>query len=123
MPRGKRVLVGVDVLRLADAVRNLAATKNTISGAQTTADLMRHAPDLQHFFGEDNFLHGAMFGECSMLASLGPLVPRKTWEYFRAGRDRDLAAMLTLHHGFLNLFYDVIGPAVAHERIDGAYDQ
>jgi hypothetical protein len=31
--------------------------------------------------------------------------------------------MLALHHDFLNLFYDVIGPAVAHERIDGAYDQ
>ena len=28
----------------------------------------------------------------------------------------------TLHHGFLNLFYDVIAPAVAHERIDGTYD-
>jgi dihydrodipicolinate synthase/N-acetylneuraminate lyase len=123
LPRAKRLLGGADYRRIADAVPNLVATKNTGGGAQRAADLMRHAPDLQHFFGEDNFLHGAMFGECSILASLGPLVPGKTWEYFRAGRDRDLAKMLALHHGFLNLFYDVIGPAVAHERIDGAYDQ
>ena len=25
---------------------------------------MRHAGELQHFMGEGNFPHGAMFGEC-----------------------------------------------------------
>ena len=39
------------------------------------------------------------------------------------GRDRDLAAMLTLHHGFRGLLDDVFGPALARERIDGAYDK
>jgi dihydrodipicolinate synthase/N-acetylneuraminate lyase len=123
LPRAKRVIGGADYRRIADAVPNLAATKNTGGGAQRAADLMRHAPDLQHFFGEDNFLHGSMYGECSLLASFGPLAPRKSWQYFRAGRDRDLATMLTLHHGFLNLLLDVFGPALAQERIDGAYDK
>jgi dihydrodipicolinate synthase/N-acetylneuraminate lyase len=123
LPRAKRVIGGADYRRIADAVPNLAATKNTGGGSQRAADLMRHAPDLQHFFGEDNFLHGSMYGECSLLASFGPLAPRKSWEYFRAGRDGDLAALLRLHHGFLNLLLDVFGPALAQERIDGAYDK
>ena len=123
LPRAKRILNGADYRRLADAVPNLAATKNTGGGAQRASDLMRHAPDLQHFFGEDNFMHGCLFGECSLLASFGPMVPRKTWAYFEAGRDRRLDELLTLHHGFVNLLGDVFGPALAKERIDGAYDK
>jgi dihydrodipicolinate synthase/N-acetylneuraminate lyase len=123
LPRAKRILNGADYRRLADAAPNLAATKNTGGGAQRASDLMRHAPDLQHFFGEDNFMHGCMFGECSLLASFGPMVPRKTWAYFEAGRDRRLDDLLTLHHGFVRLLGDVFGPALAKERIDGAYDK
>lgn len=123
LPRAKRVLNGADYRRLADAVPNLVATKNTGGGSQRAADLMRHAPELQHFFGEDNFMHGCMFGECSLLASLGPMVPHKTWEYFEAGRARRLDALLRLHHGFLSLLGDVFGPLLAKERIDGAYDK
>jgi dihydrodipicolinate synthase/N-acetylneuraminate lyase len=119
----KRVLGGADYRRIADAVPNLAATKNTGGGAQRAADLMRHAPDLQHFFGEDNFMAGSMFGECSLLASLGPLAPRRAWEYLAAGRDLQLDRLLTLHHAFLCLLYDVLGPLLAKERIDGAYDK
>jgi dihydrodipicolinate synthase/N-acetylneuraminate lyase len=123
LPRAKRLLTGADYRRLANAVPNLAATKNTGGGAQRAADLMRYAPDLQHFFGEDNFLHGCMFGECSLLASFGAMVPRRTWQYFQAGRERRLDELLELHHGFLNLLRDVFGPALAQERIDGAYDK
>jgi dihydrodipicolinate synthase/N-acetylneuraminate lyase len=123
LPRAKRLLTGADYRRLADAVPNLAATKNTGGGAQRAADLMRHAPDLQHFFGEDNFMHGCMFGECSLLASFGAMVPRKSWQYFQAGRERRLDELLELHHGFLTLLREVFGPALAQERIDGAYDK
>jgi dihydrodipicolinate synthase/N-acetylneuraminate lyase len=123
LPRAKRVLNGADYRRLADAVPNLAATKNTGGGAQRAADLMRHAPDLQHFFGEDNFMAGCLFGECSLLASFGPLVPRKTWEYFEAGRAAQSDALLRLHHGFLELLADLFGELLRQERIDGAYDK
>jgi dihydrodipicolinate synthase/N-acetylneuraminate lyase len=123
LPRAKRLLTGADYQRIADAVPNLAATKNTGGGAQRATDLMRHAPMLQHFFGEDNFLHGCMFGECSLLASFGPMVPRKTQAYFAAGRARQYETLLTLHHNFANLLADVFGPLLAKERIDGAYDK
>jgi dihydrodipicolinate synthase/N-acetylneuraminate lyase len=123
LPRAKRLLTGADYRRIADAVPNLAATKNTGGGAQRANDLMRHAPDLQHFFGEDNFMHGCMYGECSLLASFGPMVPRKTQAYFAAGRTRDYETMLTLQHGFARLLTDVFGPLLAQGRIDGAYDK
>jgi dihydrodipicolinate synthase/N-acetylneuraminate lyase len=123
LPRAKRVLNGADYRRLVDAVPNLVATKNTGGGSQRAADLMRNAPELQHFFGEDNFMAGCMFGECSLLASFGPMVPRKTWEYFEAGRTRQLDALLRLHHGFLDLLGDLFAPLLAQERIDGAYDK
>jgi dihydrodipicolinate synthase/N-acetylneuraminate lyase len=123
LPRARRLLSGADYRRVADTVPNLVATKNTGGAAQRAADLMRHAPDLQHFFGEDNFMHGCMFGECSLLASLGPLAPRKTWQYFEAGRARRLNDLLALHHDFLRLLGDVFSPLLAKERIDGAYDK
>jgi dihydrodipicolinate synthase/N-acetylneuraminate lyase len=123
LPRAKRVLNGADYRRLADAVPNLVATKNTGGGSQRAADLMRNAPEIQHFFGEDNFMAGCLFGECSLLASFGPMVPRKTWEYFEAGRSGQLDTLLRLHHGFLELLADLFGPLLAQERIDGAYDK
>jgi dihydrodipicolinate synthase/N-acetylneuraminate lyase len=123
LPRAKRLLAGADYRRIADAVPNLVATKNTGGGAQRAHDLMTHAPDLQHFFGEDNFMTGCMYGECSLLASLGPLAPARTWEYFRAGRERRLGDLLALHNGFLRLLHDVLGPLLTKERIDGAYDK
>ncbi len=58
LPRTKRLLNGADYRRIADAVPNLVATKNTGGGSMRALDLMTNAPDLQHFFGEDNFLHG-----------------------------------------------------------------
>lgn len=123
LPRAQRVLGGADYRRIIDVVPNLVATKNTGGGSARAADLMRHAPELQHFFGEENFLYGCMYGECSLLASFGPLTPRATWAYFQAGRERNLALALELHHGFLNFVRDVFGPALAEGRIDGAYDK
>ena len=127
LPRTKRLLNGADYRRIADAVPNLVATKNTGGGSMRALDLMTNAPDLQHFFGEDNFLHGSMFGACSLLSSFGPLAPAKTWQYFEAGRSRQLDTLVTLHHGFLNLMNDVLaplqGPGGIPERIDGAFDK
>lgn len=77
LPRAKRLLTGADYPRLADATPNLVATKNTGGGLSRAADLMTRAPDLQHFFGEENFAHGCMFGECSLLSSIGVLAPHR----------------------------------------------
>ena len=77
----ERQLAVVDYRRLADAAPNLGATKNASGGVDCAADLKRTVPDLQHFFGEDNYLHG----ECSLLTTLGVLAPALTHQYFEAG--------------------------------------
>lgn len=123
LPRTKRVLNGSDYKRLVEAVPNLAATKNTGGGLERAADLMRNAPELQHFFGEENFPHGCLYGECSLLASFAAMVPRKTKELFEAGRCRQLEALFMLQKGFHDLVTDVFGPVLAENRIDGAYDK
>lgn len=123
LPRAKRLLSGADYRRVIDAVPNLVATKNTAGGLPRAGDLMRHAPELQHFFGEENFAHGCQFGECSLLSSFGAMVPQKTLELFEAGRALDIDRLFRLQHDFHNLVTDVFGPVLAQERIDGAYDK
>jgi dihydrodipicolinate synthase/N-acetylneuraminate lyase len=123
LPRVKRVLEGADYRRLVDAIPNLVATKNTGGGQPRAAELLRCAPELQHFLGEENFAYGCMYGECSLLSSLGPMTPHKTWEYFEAGRTRQVEKLFALHKGFRDLTMDVLGPLIALGRIDGTYDK
>ena len=78
---------------------------------------------MQHFFGEENFAHGCLYGECSLLSSFSAMVPRKTWELFDAGRTQNIDRLFRLQHDFHNLVTDVFGPVLAENRIDGAYDK
>jgi dihydrodipicolinate synthase/N-acetylneuraminate lyase len=123
LPRTKRLLTGADYARVIEAVPNLAATKNTGGGLARAVDLMRHASELQHFFGEENFPHGCLIGECSLLASFGPMTPHQTKALFEAGRNRQFDQLFRLQLGFHQLLMDVFGPLLAEGRIDGAYDK
>jgi dihydrodipicolinate synthase/N-acetylneuraminate lyase len=123
LPRTKRVLDGPDYRRLVDAVPNLVATKNTGGGLTRASSLMKHAPELQHFFGEENFPHGCLYGECSLLASFGPLSPHKAKALFEAGKARRMDEMFALQKEFHDMLHDVLGPLLAQGRIDGAYDK
>lgn len=123
LPRTKRILTGADYRKLIDAVPNLVATKNTGGGLERAADLMTHAPELQHFFGEQNFPHGCLYGECSLLSSFGPMTPHKSKALFEAGRAGDRAAMFDLQKEFHELLRGALGPLLAEGRIDGAYDK
>lgn len=123
LPRAQRVLEAPDYRRLIDAVPNLVATKNTGGGMARAAALMKEAAELQHFFGESNYPHGCLYGECSLLASFGPAAPRRAWQLFEAGRARDFATMFELQKMFHDLLMDVLGPRLSQGRIDGAYDK
>ena len=123
LPRTKRVLEGADYKRLVETIPNLVATKNTGGGMPRAADLLRQVPELQHFLGEANFPHGCLYGECSILSSFGTMTPDKVWELFEAGRTKQLDRLFRLQQGFHNLLTDVIGPLLAKQRIDGAYDK
>jgi len=123
LPRAKRMLTGTDYRQLIDAVPNLVATKNTGGGLDRAADLLTHAPELQHFFGEQNFPHGCLYGECSLLSSFGPMTPYKAKALFDAGRKGDRVAMFDLQKEFHDMLHGALGPLLAEGRIDGAYDK
>ncbi|MEZ4678518.1 MAG: dihydrodipicolinate synthase family protein [Caldilineaceae bacterium] len=123
LPRAKRVLTGADYRRLIDAVPNLVATKNTGGGQDRAADLMIHAPELQHFFGEANFPHGCLYGECALLSSFGPMSPHKAKALFAAGCNGAVAELFQLQKEFHDMLHTVLGASLAAGRIDGAYDK
>ena len=116
LPRAKRILGGAEYRRLIDTVP-------TSGGLPGAADLMCHSSELQHFFGEWNFPHGCMFGECSLLASFGPMTPHKTWKYFEVGRTQQIEKLFRLQHDFHRACMDILSPVWDKEWIDGAYDK
>jgi dihydrodipicolinate synthase/N-acetylneuraminate lyase len=123
LPRTKRVLEAPDYRRLIGTIPNLVATKNTGGGMARAASLMREAAELQHFFGENNFPHGCLYGECSLLASFAAMSPHKSRELFEAGRKRDMETLFALQKEFHDMLMDVLGACLAQDRIDGAYDK
>src|SRR5258708_2471001 len=121
--RAKRLLTGDDYRRIVDAIPNLAATKNTGTAVDSTAALMGKAPELQHFFGESMFPHGCLHGECSLLSSFAPMVPRKTEEFFEYGVTGQVEKLFRLQKDYLAVVHDVIAPMLRTPLIDGAYDK
>jgi hypothetical protein len=83
---------------------------------------MALAPDLQHFFLEGGFAFGCLWGECSLLCSFGLLCPKTTWQFFEAGRKKDLPTLWAVHKE-LNEFAAAVFAPVENECIDGAYDK
>jgi dihydrodipicolinate synthase/N-acetylneuraminate lyase len=123
LPRSGRILEGEDYRRLIDAVPNLVATKTTSGGLPRAAGLMRHAAELQHFFGEANFPHGCQYGECSLLSSLGPLSPYKAKALFEAGVTGQTETLFQLQHEFHEFLADLLGLLRGPAHMDGAYDK
>ncbi len=123
LARTKRVLTGSEYRRLADAVPNLVATKNTGTTVHGTMDLLRHAPDLQHFFGESMFPTGCLFGECSLLSSFGPMFPKATHRFFEYGRAKQWDKLFPYQAEYLTAVEAVIAPMRRQGLMDGAYDK
>ena len=121
--RHGRVLGGRDYARIIAEVPNLVATKTTGGGIAAAEELIRHAGELQHFMGEGNFPHGAMFGECSLLASYAELSPQMTNELFEAGRTGDAGELMRLQHAFQKLGTDLWAQPAPGPHMDGAYDK
>jgi len=121
LPRAKRVLTGKDYRRIADAAPNLVATKNSTTDYSRIADLMRNAPDIQHFFTQGGFAFGCLLGECSLLCSFCMLFPQATRQMFEAGRSKDFTSLWRWHKDFNELVPLLFSSDAA--PIDGAYDK
>ena len=123
LPRAKRVLTAMDYRRVADEIPNLAATKNTGTTVASTAELMRLAPELQHFFGEYMFPTGCLWGECSLLSSFAPMMPRRSREYFEYGRAGEIEKLFRMQKEYMAVVEEVLAPMRRQTLIDGAYDK
>ena len=123
LPRTKRVLSGEHYRRIADNVPNLVATKNTATNHASTIDLLKKAPELQHFLSEGMFAFGTLCGECSVLSSYGPMLPSKTKELFEYAVSGQVERLFRFHKEYMTVVADVTAPMRAHDKIDGAYDK
>jgi dihydrodipicolinate synthase/N-acetylneuraminate lyase len=121
--RAKRLLTPEDYRRIADAVPNLVATKNTGTSVLTTAELMRQTPEIQHFFGEAMFPTACMHGTCSLLSSFGPMLPEPAKKLFQYGRTHDVANLFQFQKEYLEMVEAVIAPMRRTPLMDGAYDK
>ena len=122
LPRAKRIIRGAEYHRIAQEVPNLVATKNSSSDYARTADLLIHAPELQHFLLEGNFALGCTIGECSLLCSYDVLYPQTTWQFFEAGVRRDLPELFRI----AKLVRDTDEALFAHckrDMIDSSFDK
>ena len=122
LPRPKRVLVTEDYKRLQEAVPNLVATKYTSASPAECATLVTQT-EIQHFFGEDNFPYGCLYGECSLLASWAAIAPRKVHELFNAGVAGEFDKLFRTQVEIARMGQAFLDPAMGVERIDGAYDK
>ncbi len=123
LPRTKRVLTGEHYRRVADVVPNLVATKNTGTNHESTIDLLKKAPELQHFLTEGMFPFGTLCGECSVLSSFGPMLPSKTKELFEYAVTGQIEKLFRLHKEYMKVITDVTAPMRGPAKIDGAYDK
>jgi dihydrodipicolinate synthase/N-acetylneuraminate lyase len=121
--RSKRLLTGADYRRIADEVPNLVATKNTSPDLSHAMDLLRLAPEMQHFLSEVTFPVCCAYGECSLLSSFAGMFPAATKKLFSYGRERSYERLFQFQKEYLAAVDDVIGPMIQHSRIDGAYDK
>jgi len=122
LPRAKRIIRGAEYRRLAETVPNLVATKNSSTDYARTVDLLREAPELQHFLLEGNYALGCTVRKCSLICSYGALFPRTTWRFFEAGQNRDLPELFRI----AKLFDDAETKLFAHcprQMIDGSFDK
>lgn len=122
LPRTKRIIGGAEYHRIAEAVPNLVATKNSSTDYARTADLLLNAPELQHFLLEGNFAMGCTLGECSLLCSYDSLFPKTTWKFFEAGKTKDLPELFRI----TQFLHEVTIKLFAHcqrDMIDGSYDK
>ena len=122
LPRPKRVLVTEDYKRLQDAVPNLVATKYTGAPPPECASLVTET-EIQHFLGDNNFPFGCLHGECSLLTSYGPMMPKRTLEYFRYGVEGDFENLFRIQARIVQTANDFLAPVRGQAMIDGAYDK
>ena len=121
--RSGRVLMPAEYARLAERHPNLVATKNSSQDAGFVGELLKAAPQLQHFLTETGFGHGGLAGECCLLISIASVQPELAARYVRAAVERDAATLTSMQSELRNLIADLIEIVGGSAHMDGAYDK
>lgn len=121
--RTKLLVTPDDYAKLAREFPNLVATKNSTDSTERIAGLMTKAPELQHFFTEPGYGHGALLGECGLLISVASMNFRLGREYFEAGQKQDANKLQEMQRKLKALTNDLIASAGDAAHMDGAYDK
>jgi dihydrodipicolinate synthase/N-acetylneuraminate lyase len=121
--RTKRLVTPTEYAKLAREFPNLVATKNSTDSRERVAALICEAPQLQHFFTEAGFGHGALLGECGLLISVASINYRLGREYFEAGKNQDRSRLRKLGEELIALTRDLISLCGDTAHMDGAYDK
>ena len=121
-PRGMNTMTPDDYRRVVDAVPNMAATKIVGSDMAVIRGLMVSAPQLQHFFMQNGFPYACLYGECSLISSLGPVFPNLSRQLFDAGRTGDLATAFAIQQRMMEIQQGFFG-SVKGPKINAAFDK
>lgn len=121
-PYGMNTMGPAEYAMAIEAVPNLVATKISTMDMGVVRGLMTQAGQLQHFFLQGPFPYGSLYGECSLISSLGPLFPEFSRALFEAGRDGDVAEAFRIQQRMLEVSAGLYA-GVRRRHIDGAFDK
>lgn len=121
-PRAVNQMAPEDYERVIEIVPNLVATKISTMDMGVIRGLMTRAGELQHFFLQGPFPYACLYGECSLISSLGPVFPNSSRQLFEAGRDGDIETAFRLQQRMMEVAAGLYAGVDRH-HIDGAYDK
>lgn len=121
-PRGVNTMTAAEYAMAIEVVPNLVATKTSTMDMTFIRQVMEQAGVLQHFFLQGPFPYGCLYGECSLISSLGPVFPNFSRELFEAGRDGDLASAFQIQKRMIEVSAGLYA-GIERPHIDGAYDK
>lgn len=121
-PRAVNQMVPEDYERAIEVVPNLVATKISTMDMGVIRGLMTRAGELQHFFLQGPFPYACLYGECSLISSLGPVFPELSRQLFEAGRGGDFETALRIQQRMIEAAAGLYA-GVDRPLIDGAYDK
>jgi len=121
-PRGMNQMTPAEYEMAIERVPNLVATKISTMDMGVIRGLMTRAGSLQHFFLQGPFPYASLYGECSLISSLGPVFPVLSRKLFEAGRDGRVAEAFEIQRRMLEVSAGLYQGA-DRPYIDGAYDK
>ncbi len=121
--RTKRFITPKEYGRIAADHENFVGAKVAIDSTRQIWEFLYEAPSLRYFFTEPGFAYGSLIGDCGLLISSASCNWRRAGEYYRAGKERDTAVLLSLQAELFSLTRDLISCVGSSAHMDGAYDK